>query len=173
MKGVIAHCLGKLVKSKFGVDKWETILEDAGLPRHSSFMATQDIPDEDILNVVASVCKVLNINIQQAADAFGEFWVNDYAPQIYSLYYRQADSAKDFLLNMDNVHKNTTENIPNAHPPRFEYEWRDDNTLIMTYQSKRGLMDFLVGLIKGVGTYYKEELDVKQIGNDKVQIVFS
>ncbi len=79
MKGVIADCLGKLVKSKFGEDKWEDSLEDAGMPRNSTFLITQDILDTDVLKVVNSVCKVLNITLPQAADAFGAFWVNDYA----------------------------------------------------------------------------------------------
>jgi hypothetical protein len=172
MKGVIPDCLSKLVESKFGKDKWEDSLEAAGLPRNTSFPVTQDVPDADVIKVVESVCKVLNITLQQAADAFGDFWVNDYAPKIYKSYYRQANSAKEMLLNMDNVHKTVTQKIPNAHPPRFAYNWENDKTLVMTYKSDRGLIDFLVGLIKGVGKYYKEDLKVVKLGNDKVQIIF-
>ena len=173
MKGVIPDCLEKLVKSKFGKDKWEDSLEAVELPRHTSFLATEDIPDEAVLKVVGSVCKVLNITLPQAADAFGDFWVNDYAPKIYNVYYQQSNSAKEFLLNMDNVHNIVTQNIPNAHPPRFTYNWENDKTLVMTYNSSRGLIDFLVGLIKGVGKYYKEDLQVTKLGNDEVQIIFS
>lgn len=173
MKGVIADCLGKLVSNKFGKEKWQDSLELAGLPPYTSFLATQDIPDESIMKVIESVCKVLDINLQQAADVFGDYWMNDYAPHIYGVYYRQSKSAKQFLLNMDDVHRMTTENIPNAHPPRFTYEWEDDDTLIMNYESKRGLIVFLIGLIKGVGKYYKENLEVKQMGDNRVQVVFS
>jgi len=172
MKGVIPNCLEELVKSKFGKEKWEDSLEAAGLPRNSSFLAMQDIPDADVLKVVASSCKVLNITLQQAADAFGDYWVNDYAPKIYKAYYRLSNSAKEFLLNMDNIHKIVTKNIPNARPPRFTYKWENDKTLVMSYQSTRGLIDFLVGLIKGVGKYYKEDLKVMKLGNDKVKIIF-
>lgn len=173
MKGVIADCLGKLVSNKFGKEKWQDSLELAGLPPYTSFLATQDIPDESIMKVIESVCKVLDINLQQAADVFGDYWMNDYAPHIYGVYYRQSKSAKQFLLNMDDVHRMTTENIPNAHPPRFTYEWEDDDTLIMNHESKRGLIVFLIGLIKGVGKYYKENLEVKQMGDNRVQVVFS
>ena len=173
MKGVIADCLGKLVSNKFGKEKWQDSLELAGLPPYTSFLATQDIPDESIMKVIESVCKVLDINLQQAADVFGDYWMNDYAPHIYGVYYRQSKSAKQFLLNMDDVHRMTTENIPNAHPPRFTYEWEDDDTLIMNHESKRGLIIFLIGLIKGVGKYYKENLEVKQMGDNRVQVVFS
>ena len=172
MKGVIADCLGKLVTHQFGKGKWEESLEAAGLPRDTSFLATQDIPDEAVLKVVESVCKVLGITHQQAADAFGEYWMTSYAPKIYGVYFRQAQSAKEFLLKMDEVHRITTENISNAHPPRFSYDWENDKTLIMTYHSDRGLIEFQIGLIKGVGKYFDENIKVRNLGEDKVQIQF-
>lgn len=172
MKGVIATCLAGLVKDNFGRDKWEDALEDAGLDRHAIFSATNMVEDKTVLKVVASVCKVLNITPLQAADAFGDYWVNVYAPRIYGAYLQEATSAKELLLSMDQIHETVTSTIPNAHPPRFDYEWRDSRTLIMTYKSPRGLIDFLVGLIKGVGKYFKENIRVRKLSNTEVEIVF-
>ncbi len=172
MKGVIVNCLKELVTEKFGKDKWEAALEKAGIEKKTSFLATQDVDDGAVLKVVGSTCDVLNISLQQAADAFGEHWVCSYAAKIYKPYYRGVTSAKDFLLKMDEVHRITTESIPNAKPPRFEYSWENDKTLIMKYKSQRGMIDFLVGLIKGVGKYFKENLKVSKLSEDKVKIVF-
>ena len=172
MKGVIPDCLGKLIKSRFGKDKWAVILEAAGLPRSILFLPTEDISDSDVFNVVESTCKVLNMSLQEAADAFGEYWINEYAPNMYKGVYRQSNSAKEFLLNMDKVHIAVTKNMPNAHPPRFTYSWPNDRTLIMTYKSSRKLIDFMIGLIKGVGGYYKENLQVVQLEDNRVQITF-
>jgi hypothetical protein len=172
MKGVIATCLAELVKEKFGEDKWEAALEGAGLDKKTVFFAVHDIDDEAVLKVVNSVCKVLNISLVQAADAFGDYWVNVFAPRVYGAYYKEAHSAKDFLLKMDYVHEATTRTMKGARPPRFEYEWKDNKTLIMKYKSHRGLIDFMVGLTKGVGKYYKEDLKVTKLGDDRVEIVF-
>lgn len=172
MKGVIPSCLGQLIVNNFGKDKWEAALQQAGLEKRSLFLATEDVPDESVLKIVESVCKVLNISPEQAADAFGEYWVCTYAPGIYRSYYQRAASAREFLLKMDEVHRITTESMPNAQPPRFEYTWTDDKTLIMKYQSKRNLSDFMVGLVKGVGKYYKENLQVSKRGDD-IKIVFA
>lgn len=172
MKGVIPDCFGKLIVSKYGKDKWEQCLEGAGLKKNTPFLPTSDIPDADVLNVVQSACKVLNISLQEVADGFGDFWVNDYARKIYKAYFKKAGSAREFLLNMDNLHNEVTKNIPNAHPPRFTFDWANDKTLIMTYKSDRGMIDFLVGLVKGVGKFFNEDLQVKKVGNDKVQIIF-
>lgn len=172
MKGVIASCLKELVVNKFGNDKWESAVVMAGFNQTTAFLPTQDVDDTDVLKVVESVCKVLNISLPQAADAFGEYWVCTYAPKIYKPYYRMATSAKEFLSKMDDVHRLTTETIPNARPPRFEYTWIDDKTLIMKYNSKRKLIDFMVGLIKGVGKHFKENLQVSKLDDDSVKVLF-
>lgn len=172
MKGSIVQCLGDLVKSNFGTDKWENSLETAGLSKTSFFIPLQNVDDEKVTKIVDALCKVNNISPSQAADAFGEYWVNVYAPKLYSSYFKGMNNSKEFLLKMDNVHENVTKNIDNAHPPRFEYEWKDNKTLVMKYHSKRGLIDILMGLVKGVGKYYKEDLKVTKISNDKLQIIF-
>jgi len=73
---------------------------------------------------------------------------------------------------MDNLHVIMTKTIKNANPPRFDFNWKDDKTLIMNYKSKRNLIDMLVGLARGVGKFYKENIKVTKIANDKIQVVF-
>jgi Haem-NO-binding len=172
MKGVIVKCLADLVTEKFGKNKWEDALANCGLDRESVFLATEDVEDEKALKIVGSVCTILNITLAQAADAFGDYWVNVFAPKIYHPYFRGVNSARDFLLKMDNVHKITTDTIPNARPPRFEYEWMGDKMLIMKYKSSRGLIDFMVGLVRGVGKHFNENLMVRKLGPDKLEIIF-
>ncbi len=174
MKGTITVCLIELVENKFGKDKWAAIIEDAGLAAQaSSFrMAPYDIPDEQVLKLIASTCKVLRITAQQAADAFGEYWCCTYAPEVYALIYKHFKSAREMILGMDKVHVDMTATIPNAHPPRFDYVWVAPDTLLVEYKSKRNLVDLYVGLARGVGKYFKEELTVTKISPTQVRIVF-
>lgn len=172
MKGVIVNCLQEVVTRKFGKDKWEAALDQAGVARNASFLATQDIDDATVLKVVGAVCAVLNISLAQAADAFGEHWVCSYAPKIYKAYFVGAKTAKDFLMKMDEIHRMTTQNIPNAHPPRFDYRWENEKTLVMTYKSQRGLMEFMRGLVRGVGKYFNEDLRISKASNNSLRVVF-
>lgn len=173
MKGVIPDCLRDMVVTKFGKDKWAEALAAAGFEQTTSFLATQDIDDAQVMRLIGAVQRTLMLTMEQAADAFGEHWVCVYAARIYKPYFQAAASAKEFLLNMDLVHKITTESIENARPPRFEYVWLDSKTLIMKYKSSRNLVDFLVGLIKGVGKYFNENLRVSRHESESVKIVFS
>jgi len=172
MKGVIIKCLKDMVIDNFGSDKWIKIIEKSGLDPYMAVKTLDDIEDATALKIVDSACQILNISLPQAADAFGDYWVNVFAPKIYGIYYEGVDSAKEFILKMDELHVRATGHIINAKPPRFEYEWTNERTLLVTYKSHRGLIDFFVGLSKGVGKYFNEQLIIKKLSNKQVEIVF-
>lgn len=133
---------------------------------------TADVDDEALMKILRSLCEILGVSFPKLTEVAGVYMVNEYLPDAYGQYYEEADSAKEFLLKMRRVHKDMTRNIPGANPPEFDYEERGEKTLIMTYKSHRHLIDFMIGLIKGVGKYYGEDLDVTKIGGRTVKIVF-
>jgi hypothetical protein len=53
------------------------------------------------------------------------------------------------ILAMDEIHVQVTSMMANARPPRF-----------------------YMGLARGVGTYFGEDLDVRKLGADRVRIRF-
>ena len=172
MKGVIFRCLQEMVEKKYGRETWEKALEKAGLSKDMTVIPTQSVSDDVIINLIKSLCDVIGVSLPELADAFGDYWVNVYSQRIYKTFYDEASSAKDFLLKMDSVHRIMTKNIPDAHPPKFKYEWEDDRTLIMTYESHRNLIDLVVGLVKVVGKYYGENIKVSKLDDKRVKTVF-
>lgn len=172
MKGIIPICLKDMIMEKYGSEKWEECLKNLGADADISFLATSDVHDGQVMKLIDAACKALGISVQQAADAFGEYWVCIFSQKIYSSYYRMYKNAREFLLAMDKVHFDTTKTIENSSPPRFDYEWKNNRTLIMTYNSKRNLIDFAVGLVKGVGKHYRERIEVSKVRDNKIQIVF-
>jgi len=173
MKGVILDCLKNLVTAKFGIDRWQNISVKAGLKPNEVFLATVDFDDKIAINLLNSTCSVLNLNIDAVATAYGEYWMNFYASKMYAGYISNVKSSKELLLKLDNIHTLVTKNMPNSRPPKFTYEWKDNKTLLMNYDSKRNLIDLFIGLAKGVGRYYKENLTVKKITNTKAEIIFN
>lgn len=172
MKGAIVDCIEELIKKKFGKENWETILKDSGLEL-TFYLASDDIEDSKVFNIIHSICKINQMSLEQVFDAFGDYWVNEYAPKFYQFVYEECSNAKEFLLKMDQVHEEATSDLPNSNPPRFTYSWKNSNTLIMHYNSKRNLIDLMISLIKGVGKYYKENLKIRKIDEKKVEIQFS
>jgi len=166
MKGTIGKCIEDLVVSKFGNAKWMECLKKANLSENRHFSTLEDVPDKDILALVHAVADVAKLTEAQVMDAFGEYWSTVYAPTVYKTYFTMAKSTREFLLSLDNIHVSMTKTIKNAHPPRFNYEWKDEKNLVMHYKSERGLAALMPGLIKGLGKYYKDSPTVSVKGND-------
>jgi hypothetical protein len=172
MKGAIVNCLKEMVVYKYGQQEWEKIMIASGLQPNKIIMATSDFDDAQVVGMVQNSCTVLNQTLEQVADHFGEFWMNSYAVGVYKPYFGTTSTAKEFMIKLNDIHTKVTKNIPNARPPQFEYDWKEDNVLILTYISQRGLIDFVVGLAKGVGIYFNQKLSVRKISSTKLEIIF-
>ncbi|MFO8074350.1 MAG: heme NO-binding domain-containing protein [Polyangia bacterium] len=173
MKGVFVICLEELACKRWGADVWGRALQRAGMEGDEMFVATRDVPDELAMGMFEAVCREAGIERSELAGEFGRYWIDEFAPRFYRMYYECVASVREFLLQLDEVHRQTTEFIAGADPPRFEYEWKDDDLLEMRYVSSRGLLDFAAELVASAGRHFGEPLDVTRIGEDRLRIRFS
>ena len=65
-----------------------------------------------------------------------------------------------------------TQSIPNASPHRFDYKWEGASTLVVTYKSKRNMIDIYAGLVEGVGVSFRETLEVRKLSASRIKILF-
>jgi hypothetical protein len=172
MKGTIVVCLKEIVEKKFGKPTWTQTLAEAGVP-DQVFLASADVPDAAVMKVLGALSKVTRTPAQGLMEAFGDHWATEYAPRMYSAYFRQHRTAMDFLLAMDGVHATVTKSIQNAHPPRFTYEKKGPKSFVMTYASQRGLSAMVPGLIRGVARHYGAQCTVKDLGGDRFEVTFA
>jgi hypothetical protein len=172
MKSIIAVCsLRDMVIEKFGVSAWEAVLGKSGLSRNTVFLPTEDFPDELVMVVAKNLCDVMKISMEQAADAFGEYWINSYAPKVHGSLHIVAPSSRDFILKLGDIHDKACRALKGAKTPIFKFDWKDEDTLIITFESK-SQVPFFIGLIKGVGRYFDEGLSVSECSFNQVSIVF-
>ena len=83
MKMEIIDCLSEMVKKNFGEDKWREICERSGFNNRAKFINGMDIFDQKVFEIIDKTCEVLKINMAQATDAFGDYWINVYAVRYY------------------------------------------------------------------------------------------
>ncbi|MDW7975149.1 MAG: heme NO-binding domain-containing protein [Leptospiraceae bacterium] len=172
MKGIIVEAIEELITKNFGKEQWQKLLEMCNLRKDTFFLATEDVPDTLVFCIIDAIGKTFNLTNRQIFELFSDYWTLQYAPRVFSHYYDECKNAKEFLLKMDEVHYETTKTIPDANPPRFEYHWKDKRTLKMKYKSKRGLIDLMIALIHSVGKYYNENLKIRKLSSEEVEIEF-
>lgn len=163
MKGVINKGIQELVEAKFGAEAWATIKEMAKC-EEPFFSISEDYPDQKILDLANAASEVSGLSLETVLVEFGKFWISNTGLESYPTFFKLAGkTAREFLLNMNAVHKQVTKNIRNARPPSFEYEELLDGRLLMHYRSDRRLCAVMRGLILGVGIHFDEELQSKKI----------
>jgi len=123
------------------------------------------VNESEVMRIMRGIASVLSLSMEQTMEAFGEYWSKVYGPKVYSPYFLGAKNSRELLLNLDHIHEVMTKSINSARPPRFRYEWKEENLLIMHYESFRRLVALMPGLIRGVGKYYHEDLAVSVVGN--------
>jgi hypothetical protein len=165
MKGTIVKCMEELVSAKFGAAKWKECLKRAGFAESKTYSTLEDVSDGEVMALMKAVGEAAALNSAQVMSAFGEHWSLVYGPRVYKAYFDAAKSTREFLLKLDEVHVAMTRSIKSAKPPRFTYEWQGDKHLVMHYQSARGLVALMPGLIAGLGKYYKDHPSVRLAGN--------
>ncbi len=174
MKGTILVCLRDMLAERYEQTsgQWRSMLEAVGLGPTLIVMPTTDIPDAQALALFGVAQEQYFPSHEALADAFGHYWCTQYAPAVYGSIYRRFSSARDFILGMDKVHVQVTESISNARPPRFSYVEQGDGSLLVSYQSQRGLIHIFAGLCRGIGAYFQERLEVKVISDEELAIRF-
>lgn len=173
MKGTVITCLREVVLNAGGESTWQECLGAAGFEPYTVFNLAEDVPDHKTIALVQAVCTKLNLTLEQAGDAFGEHWVNAYAPRLYKHLYGKYANAREFFTSINEMHARVTKHIADAKPPRFRLEWQSESTLVMHYDSHRGLIDVAAGMARAMGRFYGETLLVTKVSPKALRIVFA
>lgn len=174
MKGTILTCLEETIIKKYGDNKWKEVLRSFDIPANHSFALdiNKDIDEQLSVQLFVKSAEVCGVSLQQIFDDFGEYWCVHYAPTVYKALYIGTKSTKEFITKLDFIHDIVTKRIPNAHPPRFRYEWESDDVLLLHYRSSRGLIDLLVSLIKGLDKYFGNKTGIERIDDEHLRLTF-
>jgi hypothetical protein len=172
MKGTVLTCLREVVVNAAGDAVWQASLADAGFPTFTLFTLGEDVPDAQAIAVVQAVCERLGLTLAQAGDAFGEHWVGSYAPRLYKHLFSKYKNAREFFADINHMHERVMRHVPSSKPPRFRLEWQGATSLLMHYESHRGLIDIAVGMARAMGRFYGETLTVTKVTEKTMRIVF-
>lgn len=157
MKGEIFNLFEEFIVKNWGADVFEDIYEavHANLHTKEPFVGPGTYPDSDFLLIVSSATQKVGVPLHEAVHAFGKFCL----PKLVSKmpqYVENHSHPKTFLLTIhDIIHVEVRKVFKDATPPDFTYRDPAPNKLVMIYNSKRKLYDFVEGLLDGVSEYFE------------------
>lgn len=161
MKGSVVGTWLNSLKDMYGEEIVQEAMLEHGWHVDRIISPTEDIPDQEPLHIIEIISQKLNKDISFIWREIGKRNIISFHSWFPSYFERF--SLKDFIMMMDEVHKQLTKKIPGATPPRLIAEEIDEKNIYLTYSSKRGLTDYFLGLLEGSATFFKEKLDIEMV----------
>jgi hypothetical protein len=161
MHGIIFSELRKFVDSKMGNTGWESVMVGSGIGR-KMYLPIQEYPDGDMIALVTSASKILDLPPAAILEAFGEF----IAPSLLGLYrtlVKPEWKTLDLLENTEHtIHTVVRARNRGARPAQLQVVRTGPNTVDLTYHSERRLCPVAKGIIKGLAAHFQEEISITE-----------
>lgn len=158
MKGTVVSTWVKSCRKLFG----DAIVNDAlvayGLETSHIFTPFEDVPDKVALGIVDKIGNTLGKTHKEIWFTMGVENVKTFSKN-YPGFFRN-ESAYQFLKSMNDVHVIVMKRFKGAVPPGLDVTPISSHEILFTYRSKRGMSDYLTGLLSGVATYFNENIQV-------------
>ncbi|MBU2179661.1 MAG: heme NO-binding domain-containing protein [Gammaproteobacteria bacterium] len=161
MQGMVFTALSDMVIEKFGMDCWNTILQQAELSSEGIFTSGQQYPDGELLQLVGIISNQLNIPVPDLVKAFGVYLF----PVLYARKPKQLQNVNgviEFLTYVENtIHYEVKRLYPDTYLPTFEHELLPDGRLKLIYRSKRKMCTLAEGLVEGAAAQFNQHVRIE------------
>lgn len=159
MKSFIMNVWINTWKKLYGDAVVNSLIEEFKIDTTKLLIPTNDVADD----VVYQFSKKL---AQKVGKTYEQLWEETGYNNIKSFYaaypgYFKKDGCMSFLSAMDGVHRALTRRISGAKPPRIIFNYIDERTAIVRYQSMRDFRYYFMGLLKGASEFFNDPIEVE------------
>lgn len=174
MKGVIFTEFNDMVRSQFGLELLDQIINDIHSSTEGAYTAVGTYPEREMFDLVAALSRRVDLSQPDLLRAFGKHLFGRLAT-LYPIQIQHAESCFELLESLEAViHPNVQKLYPDAMLPRFDTQRVEQDCLQMKYESPRALSDLAHGLIEGCASWYGDKLIVQKepLGCDGTTALF-
>jgi len=164
MYGIVNKAIEDLVISNFGKEKWQSVKERSGVDI-DFFISNEPYDDDITYKLAGGVSEEMSIPISEVLQVFGEWWVLKTGKEKYGgLMEAGGNTLREFLINLPILHNRIMLIYPKLTPPEFKTSDIEAQSIQIHYFSKRkGLQDFVRGLLNGLGKMYNTPVTIELI----------
>lgn len=178
MVGLIPKILIDLVRATGGDAAMNRVKASVGMSPEQEFKLNVVYSDADWARLVSTACEVLGITLEQAEDAFADYFLKD-ALTRWPMWFTLSKNSREFLLRQPAIHNSLAAGViqeqqRSAVADKFRIEETPD-TIVTHYRSPNRHCGLYKALARGIIQHYgdtatiEERLCAKQ-GADECQI---
>ncbi len=170
MKGTVVSTWIDSSRKMFGNDLVDKALIKYGIDTNHTFNPLEDVADEVAIGIVNEIGDRAGKIQKEIWNIIGQENIIRFSERYPGLFRHK--NVYQFLKSMNDVHVIVVKRIKGSVPPALDVRQVSPKEIELTYSSKRGMVNYLEGLIKGLGNYYDEDLKVELLSEDSGQAKF-
>jgi hypothetical protein len=156
VKGIVFNLLETVVQREFGEEKWDQLLEAAGL--EGAYTSVGSYDDADMIKLVQAASGALDLPPDAILRWFGRKAMPILA-KTYPHFFGPYQNTRSFLLTLNSIiHPEVRKIYPGADVPEFDFSSSSDDELTMGYRSRRKLCALAEGFIEGAADHFAERV---------------
>lgn len=175
MKGVVFTGFLELVEEKFGLVMVDKIITESNLKSEGIYTSIGVYDFSEITVLINTLSKNINVSVEELHLLFGSHFFYALGKTSQNLF-EKFNNPLDILESIDELmYEEVVKLYPKSDLPKFSMQHKTSNTLVMLYQSKRGMPNFWVGLINQVFLSFNKKATVvlDKIKEDGTEVKFT
>lgn len=174
MKGTVVSTWVRTCRDLYGNEIINKSLKSINWSEDIVFTPLEDVEDKKIFALIDNISKNVNVPINKLWQIIGENNLTKFAED-YPVFFKRTNLFK-FLNSLNFIHSIIMKKIKGAKPPKMIIEIVSSKSIYLTYQSKRELYDYFLGLLNGSIKFFNEKVEIEETerrpGELKVLIKF-
>jgi len=162
MKGTVVSTWIKTFRKLYGDDIVEKAMQEVGWENKRIFSPLENVDDEKTRAIVSFISKAKGIEINAIWRSLGHENLYSFLKDYPAFFHHE--NLYTFFKSLFDVHVVMTKKFAGAKPPLLTLVPVSSREAIFTYNSNRGLFEYFLGLVDGSSEYFKEKIEIKELG---------
>ncbi|MCM8709522.1 heme NO-binding domain-containing protein [Clostridium sp. SYSU_GA19001] len=168
MKGTVVAAWMKTCRKLYGDSVVDKAMEANGWSSGKIFSPAENVDDSQIMSVISAVAKSENIDIKALWRNIGNYNLKSFAEDFPAFF--DHENLYSFLKSMYDVHVVMVKRFPGATPPIVVIEPISSREAVFSYESKRGMFDYFLGMLDGSCELFNENVKIEEIERTSTSI---
>lgn len=159
MKGTVVSSWVESCRRLYGDEIVNNALKNFNLSSDHIFTPFEDVEDRVARGIVDHIGNQMSKTTKEIWNTMGEENIKTFSKN-YPGFFRH-ESAYQFLKSMNDVHVIVMKRFRGAKPPILDVVPISSHEILFTYRSKRGMIDYLIGLTQGAIKHFNEKAAIE------------
>ncbi|MDF2871937.1 MAG: methyl-accepting chemotaxis sensory transducer [Anaerocolumna sp.] len=165
MKGTVVSSWVESCRKLYGNDIVNKALKEFDLTNEHIFTPFEDVEDRVARGIIDHIGNQLGKTTKEIWNTMGEENIKTFS-KFYPGFFRH-ESAYQFLKSMNDVHIIVMKRFRGAKPPLLDVVPISSHEILFTYRSKRGMVDYLIGLTNGAIKHFNEKAQIELLSQNE------